>query len=99
LNLFEAEVKAYVCRQCDDPMCVRSCPIGAIRLDERTGVYVIVEDICVGCGLCSEACPYNGEKSILVLNQARKVFMKCDLCSGDPQCVQVCPSEALKVVR
>ena len=97
LNLFDAEVKAYVCRQCDDPACARACPFKAIFFDEKVGAYVIDEDKCRGCGLCAKACPYNGGKNIIVFNPSKKVYIKCDLCSGDPQCVQVCPSEALKV--
>ena len=98
LNLFDAEVDCYVCRQCEEPECVKACPVGAIRIDEETGVYIILEDECTACGLCAEACPYNSKKNIIIFNPARKVYVKCDLCSGNPQCVQICPSKALKVV-
>ncbi|MEM1507400.1 MAG: 4Fe-4S dicluster domain-containing protein [Candidatus Bathyarchaeia archaeon] len=98
LDIFEAEAKAYVCRQCADPECAKACPTGAIKFDEKSNAYFIDEGECVGCGLCAEACPYNVEKNIVVFNPEKRVYMKCDLCFGSPQCVQICPSQALKVV-
>ncbi|MEM2825531.1 MAG: 4Fe-4S dicluster domain-containing protein [Candidatus Bathyarchaeia archaeon] len=99
LKIFEAEAEAYVCRQCADPECAKACPTGAIKFDEKSSVYFIDESECKGCGLCAEACPYNAKKNIVVFNPIRKVYVKCDLCFGSPQCVQICPSQALKVVR
>lgn len=96
LNLFEAEVVGYVCRQCEDPKCLKACPVGAIRRDEGTGAYIILENECTACGLCAEACPYNDERRVLLFNPATKVYVKCDLCSGAPRCVQVCHSKALR---
>ena len=98
LSLFEAEVEGHVCRQCEDPECLKACPVGAIRLDEEIGAYIILGDECTACGLCAEACPYNSEEKILIFNPVRKVYVKCDLCSGKPQCIQICPSKALKYV-
>ena len=96
IDLFEGKAEGHVCKQCEDPECLKACPVEAIRIDEKIGIPVILEDKCVGCGLCSKACPYNDEGKILFLNPTKKVYMKCDLCSGIPQCVQVCPSKAIK---
>ncbi|MEM2425184.1 MAG: 4Fe-4S dicluster domain-containing protein [Candidatus Bathyarchaeia archaeon] len=96
LNIFEAE--AYVCKQCVSPKCVGACPIGAIKFDEKSGVYFIDEGECKGCGLCAEACPYNTKKNIIIFNPVKRVYMKCDLCFGNPQCTQICPSQALKII-
>jgi len=98
INLFEGKAEIYVCKQCEDPECLKACPSEAIKIDEKTGIPVILEDKCVGCGLCGKACPYNDEGKVLFLNPKRKVYVKCDLCSGNPQCVQVCPSKAIKYV-
>ena len=32
------------------------CPVGSIR--RRNSLEVIIEDWCIGCGLCAENCPY-----------------------------------------
>lgn len=98
LNLFKSEAESHVCKQCEDPECLKACPVEAIRMDEENGIYIILESECTACGLCAEACPYNSKKKILFFNPARKVYVKCDLCSGNPQCVQICPSKALRYV-
>lgn len=95
LNVFDAAVGASVCRQCDDPECVEACPVGAIKSDEATGAFYVSADECTACGSCAEACPFNQEGNIIFLNPARNVYVKCDLCRGSPQCVEICASKAL----
>ncbi|MCD6537140.1 4Fe-4S dicluster domain-containing protein [Candidatus Bathyarchaeota archaeon] len=98
IDQFNAEVSADFCRQCDNPACLRSCPVeGAMVIDERTGATLIVEDHCNGCGSCAEACPFNKEGTVIKFNSERKVYFKCDLCGGKPACVDVCPTGALKL--
>src|SRR5260370_42687579 len=53
---FENFLVATSCRQCRDPLCMVGCPVGAIR--RRNSLEVIIEDWCIGCGLCSKNCPY-----------------------------------------
>lgn len=98
LNIFDAEVSAFVCRQCDGALCAKACPAKAIHFDKRVGAYVVDEGRCRGCGLCAKACPYNKEGKIIFFNGVRGIFVKCDLCHGEPQCVEVCPSGALRVI-
>ncbi len=44
------------CRSCLDPVCMIGCPVGSIhRGDNR---QIIIEDWCIGCGLCASSCPY-----------------------------------------
>jgi len=47
---------ATSCRHCRDPLCMVGCPVGAIR--RHNSLEVIIEDWCIGCGLCAENCPY-----------------------------------------
>ena len=42
--------------QCRDPLCMVGCPVGSIR--RRNSLEVIIEDWCIGCGLCAKNCPY-----------------------------------------
>ena len=43
-------------RQCRDPLCMVGCPVGSIR--RRNSLEIIIEDWCIGCGLCANNCPY-----------------------------------------
>jgi CRP-like cAMP-binding protein/Fe-S-cluster-containing hydrogenase component 2 len=47
---------ATSCRHCRDPLCMVGCPVGAIR--RQNSLEVIIEDWCIGCGLCATNCPY-----------------------------------------
>src|SRR5437660_2902360 len=44
------------CRSCLDPVCMIGCPVGSIHRGDNG--QMIVEDWCIGCGLCSNQCPY-----------------------------------------
>jgi Fe-S-cluster-containing hydrogenase component 2 len=81
-----------VCLQCEDPMCVNVCPIGALEKNPDTGVILVNEDTCVGCKLCLYICPIGA----ISIDPISGVASKCDLCDGDPSCVKYCPTEAIK---
>jgi CRP-like cAMP-binding protein/Fe-S-cluster-containing hydrogenase component 2 len=53
---FDKFLIATSCRQCRDPLCMVGCPVGSIR--RRNSLEVIIEDWCIGCGLCAKNCPY-----------------------------------------
>lgn len=72
-----------------------SCPVNAIALDPATGAKVVLESVCVGCAVCTIACPYG---TVFYNPETRKAF-KCDLCGGDPACVTACPTEAIAYVE
>lgn len=80
-----------VCRQCEEPICVDVCIMGALFRDEETGAILIHEDFCVGCKTCVTACPFGG----MVFHHEKNCAVKCDLCGGDPECVKACAYEAL----
>lgn len=98
------------CMHCTDPVCMIGCPTGAIARDEETGVVDIHEAICVGCGVCAAACPYENIRMVDVFDAGGRPFIdvssgqpivkatKCDMCSGmpsGPACAAACPHDAL----
>jgi Fe-S-cluster-containing hydrogenase component 2/CRP-like cAMP-binding protein len=46
------------CRHCDDPKCMNACPTGAIKRRTEGEIY-FEYDMCIGCGNCAIACPYD----------------------------------------
>jgi Fe-S-cluster-containing hydrogenase component 2/CRP-like cAMP-binding protein len=48
---------ATSCRSCHKPYCMEGCPVDAIHR-EGNHLEVLIEDHCIGCGLCERSCPY-----------------------------------------
>jgi CRP-like cAMP-binding protein/Fe-S-cluster-containing dehydrogenase component len=102
---FDKYLIATSCRQCRDPLCMVGCPVGSIR--RRNSLEVIIEDWCIGCGLCAKNCPYGNinmhpfpvtvdagqQKNVAVMKQKAT---SCDLCTehAEPSCVYACPHDA-----
>jgi len=90
------------CLHCETPACVTVCPTGASYKRAEDGIVLVDEDKCIGCKLCSWACPYGAREYSAV----EGVMKKCTLCvdriynehipepSRQPACVQACPTRA-----
>jgi carbon-monoxide dehydrogenase iron sulfur subunit len=81
-----------LCLQCEKPYCANVCPTGAILRDSATGAVTVSKARCIGCKLCSVACPFGN----ISFSSSKRVAVKCDLCGGEPQCVTFCPTKALE---
>lgn len=79
------------CLQCETAVCMDVCPVDALTRDPQTSAVIVEKEICLGCGLCVAACPYG----YIQLDEPFRKATKCDLCGGNPTCVQVCMAEAL----
>ena len=98
---------ATSCRQCKDPLCMVGCPVGSIR--RKNSLEMVIEDWCIGCGLCASNCPYGNinmhpfDVKVEDLTHPGKTIPEvrtkataCNLCSDldEPSCVYACPHDA-----
>jgi Fe-S-cluster-containing hydrogenase component 2 len=88
---------ATSCRSCKDAYCMVDCPVDAIHRGKHQ--QIVIEDHCIGCGLCANNCPYGNIS--MVRNESRKLptpdpehpgemrmvaqlkAAVCDLCDAD----------------
>lgn len=87
------------CLHCADAKCVTVCPTGASYKRSSDGIVLVDADLCIGCKLCSWACPYGARE----YDATDKVMKKCTLCVDRiyndnvpeaeriPACVSTCP--------
>ncbi len=98
IRVFEYEHGAralpHTCPQCEEAWCLYACPVEAITINAGTGAKIVDENRCVGCKVCTIACPYG----TINYRPERGKVAKCDLCGGDPQCAAACPTDAITVV-
>ena len=82
----------YTCTQCEEAWCLHACPVAAISIDPTLGTKVVDESVCVGCRVCTIACPYG----TINFNTRSGKVVKCDLCGGEPACADACPTGAIR---
>jgi len=86
----------YNCMHCEEPPCVDVCTSGATYKDQETGLVLVDQDACIGCGFCVDACPYDARH----LDKTRGVVDKCNACAQRvemgraPACVATCLGES-----
>jgi len=104
---YDKYLVATSCRSCRDPLCMVGCPVGSIR--RRESLEIIIEDWCIGCGLCAQSCPYGNinmhafavttadpEHPTRTRATVKEKATTCDLNRNqqEPACVYVCPHSA-----
>jgi len=90
------------CLHCEEPACVTVCPTGASYKREEDGIVLVNAETCIGCKLCSWACPYGARE----FDEDDGIMKKCTLCvdriynenieeaDRNPACVKACPAGA-----
>ncbi len=90
------------CLHCNNAPCVTVCPTGASFKRAQDGIVLVDADKCIGCKLCSWACPYGARE----YDPDAGVMKKCTLCidriynenlpeaARVPACVAACPTGA-----
>lgn len=90
------------CLHCAEPACVTVCPTGASYKRAEDGIVLVNPDTCIGCKLCSWACPYGARE----YDYDAGIMKKCTLCIDRiynenmeevdrvPACVATCPASA-----
>ena len=92
---FDKYLIASSCRSCLDPVCLTGCPVDAIHRGPSREIRI--ESHCIGCGKCSENCPYGNinmhpfltdelapdpDQPTRMLPVVRQKATTCDLCKS-----------------
>ena len=97
LTLREIITWQVVCRRCNQPGCVPSCPTEALKKRED-GLIERSNTLCISCKSCTLGCPFG----TIFPEMVPYLTAGCDYCQsrlkGDqkPLCVQTCPEGAIE---
>ncbi len=96
------------CNHCEDPACVKVCPMGNIVKEQKFGA-VLVGKTCISCGKCNSACPWDAPQyydpnyaTYAQSDPKRPRMTKCIMCYDRineglrPACVTACLGRALE---
>lgn len=86
-----------LCNQCNDPPCVRACPVIATYKDKQNGIVMMNNKKCIGCKICMAACPYDARYYC----EEKGAIDKCDFCfetklsrgEKTTACSEACPAD------
>jgi anaerobic dimethyl sulfoxide reductase subunit B (iron-sulfur subunit) len=88
------------CYHCDNPVCLKACPNGAIYKEEKYGAVLVNPDKCQGARKCWQACPYGSPQ--FQGDEPGAKMSKCNMCIDrleqglKPICVLSCSMRALE---
>lgn len=76
-----------VCTQCEERYCM-PCPVDALSIGSN-GRVIVTPTVCELCGTCEKRCP------IGAIEVTEEFVVVCDLCGGEPRCVDACTENAI----
>lgn len=85
------------CMHCDQCLPMEKCPGKCFHRDSDTGLVILEDQNCVGCGLCARLCPF---EAVTASGRDKKMH-KCNGCvervraGREPACVRSCPKGAI----
>jgi len=85
------------CLHCTTAACVNICPVKA-RSKNEFGFTEIDKEKCIGCGVCSAACPFK----VPGFEEETRKATGCKFCldriqsDREPACAKTCPTGAIK---
>ena len=82
---------AIYCHLCIDAKCIKACEFDALSRDNDTNAVLVSEENCVGCRKCIDDCPFAHP----AMHSTEDYVLICDLCEGRPECVEICPENAI----
>lgn len=80
-----------LCNHCENPPCVKVCPVQA-TFQREDGIVMVDNERCVACAYCVQACPYDAR----FINEDTLTADKCTFCAHRleqgllPACVETC---------
>ena len=89
-----------MCFHCENAVCVKACPNGAIYKEEKYGAVLMDSQKCRGARKCWQACPYGTPQ--YEGDGIDKKMSKCNMCIDrlnqglKPICVMSCSMRALE---
>jgi Fe-S-cluster-containing hydrogenase component 2 len=94
---FDKYLIATSCRSCTDAHCMVGCPVDSIHRGKHQ--QIVIEDHCIGCGLCAANCPYgsifmvpnernrievpDADREDRMIKVAQMKAAACDLCDAE----------------
>ena len=100
ISVAELATYALVCRRCEEPHCVASCPVEALEQQKDKEKLLIRHNMrCISCRTCSHACPYG----TIYPEHVPYLLHNCDFCLDrrespeEPLCIKSCPYGALSL--
>ncbi|MFC1807472.1 4Fe-4S dicluster domain-containing protein [Candidatus Omnitrophota bacterium] len=100
VSVAEIATYALVCRKCEEPHCVSSCPKEALEQQKDKDKLLIRHNMrCISCKSCSHACPYG----TIYPENVPFLVHNCDFCldrrddKHEPLCIETCPYGALSI--